>query len=551
MTLKSKNFPGFLPLGGLLEANARRYPNRIALIKKEVFTYGQTEDAVKRIAFQLKKRGVRKGDKIGILAENGPFWILSFFAIEYVGGVCVPLDVRSGALELKGIMEHSETSFLFAQRKFLKSIEDFVRERMIGLILLDGERSEHSIWSFLSQEPAYAVRESRSLEEPCIIFYTSGTTGAQKGVVLTHRNVVSNIDSLLRAVNVDENDRFFSLLPLSHAYELVAGNLVPIAACASIAYSSSLKPKEMLEEMVASKPTIILTVPLILEKLLKGIERRIREFSGVKRLIFQTCMRFPGLKGVVGRKIRESMGLERLRFFVSGGAHLPESVELGLRKFGIQVIQGYGLTEASPVVSLNPPERPRPGSCGIPLPDVQVMIIDKREDGIGEIVVKGQNVMKGYYKNEKATSEAILPDGSLLTGDVGYLDTDGYLYITGRKKSVIITRGGLTIYPEEIENALAQSPFIKDVLVIKKEKGHGEELHAIIVPEEESFRERTGHLSSPIGEASLVHEIIRGEIDRISKNLADYKRIRNFSIRSEDFPKTASGKIKRYLFAES
>jgi long-chain acyl-CoA synthetase len=179
------------------------------------------------------------------------------------------------------------------------------------------------------------------------------------------------------------------------------------------------------------------------------------------------------------------------------------------------------------------------------------MIIDKREDGIGEIVVKGQNVMKGYYKNEKATSEAILPDGSLLTGDVGYLDTDGYLYITGRKKSVIITRGGLTIYPEEIENALAQSPFIKDVLVIKKEKGHGEELHAIIVPEEESFRERTGHLSSPIEEASLVHEIIRGEIDRISKNLADYKRIRNFSIRSEDFPKTASGKIKRYLFAES
>lgn len=544
-------YPGFLvavPLSEILELRAKKCPEDIALIKKEVFTYEKMEKAVKSIAFYLQKKDIKKGDRIGILAENAPEWILCFFAIQYVGGICVPLDTRLGYLELKGIVEHSGMKALFLQRRFFGTIEKVIRERAIDVIFTDEEDDLDSIKNIMKKDAGEVDREKTTLEDPAVLFYTSGTTGVQKGVLLTHKNIVSNIISLLKAVHVDEKDRFFSILPLSHAYELVAGNLLPLYAGASVAYASSLKPREMIEDMIASKPTIVLTVPLVLEKLLKGIERRIGNLPHLKRWIFDLSLRIPGLKELPKRGIKKSMGLERLRFFVSGGAHLSERVELGLGKLGFKVIQGYGLTEASPVVSLNPPHRPKSGSCGIALPNVEIGIVNVGRDGVGEIVVRGDNVMKGYYQNEEANKEAFLSDGSLLTGDLGYIDGEGYLYITGRKKSVIVTRGGLTIYPEEIENTLSQSPYIKEVVVIKKQKDHSEELHAIVFPDEEALSQKIGNLSSPDEKRKVINEIIQRQIRTVSENLADYKRVRSFSLRDEEFPKTATNKIKRYLF---
>ncbi|MCS7281186.1 MAG: AMP-binding protein [Desulfobacterota bacterium] len=547
--MKSSNLPYLaLTLNSLLELRAKENGERVALVKGDFFTYGRLKNLSDKVGLYLKRLNVQKGERVGILGENGPMWLISFFGIQSVGAICVPLDTRLGFFEIKGIIDHSDIRVLFTERRFIRQIADMVAERMVEIVDLDRDQFLDLIDKKEKNTYNLSLEEKPDPEDPAILFYTSGTTGTQKGILLSHRNVLSNIRSILSMVKVGEDDRFFSILPISHAYELVAGNLLPLAAGASIAYASSLKPKELLEDLSRAKPTIILAVPLFLEKLLRGIERRIELSSPVKRLFITLALRTPGLKKLVQVGIKKSMGLRRLRFFVSGGAHLPEDVEIKMRRLGFKVIQGYGLTEASPVVSLNPPDKPKVGSCGIPLPGVEVRIWAPGHDGVGEIVIRGENVMKGYYRNDEANKEVFLMENYLRTGDLGFLDKDGYLFIVGRKKSAIVTKGGLTIYPEEIENILCKSPYVKEALVLLKKRDQKEELHAIIFPDEEVVKDRLGDFSEKEEREKVLKEVIRREIETVSKGLADYKRIRSFSLRFEEFPKTTTNKIKRYLF---
>ncbi len=379
--------------------------------------------------------------------------------------------------------------------------------------------------------------------------------------MLAHRNISSNIHSLSQAVVFDQRDRFFSVLPIHHVYEATAGNWLPLSVGASITYSRSLKSKEMLEDAQGTEPTVMLAVPLLLEKMVLGIQKRLNE-SPAHLKVLTTLLRgsakaFNAIHKQVGnrlfwRGLRRRMGFGKLRFFVSGGAALPPSVQKGLEGFGFTVLQGYGLSETSPVLTLNPPPRTRLGSIGLPIPDVDIQIIDPDSQGFGEIAAKGESVMSGYYKNDSATRAAFTDDGYFLTGDMGYRDKDGYLFLTGRKKSTIVTKGGKNIFPEEIESLMLESPFIDEILVIRgRHPRTGEdEVQAIIYPNRERIERHFSQerIALPVEREEAIRNVLQEEIDERSKKLAAYKRIVHFKIREEEFPKTTTHKIKRYLF---
>ncbi|MEO0158133.1 MAG: AMP-binding protein, partial [candidate division WOR-3 bacterium] len=348
-------------------------------------------------------------------------------------------------------------------------------------------------------------------------------------------------------------DLFYSVLPLHHVFEATAGFLAPIYGGVTIAYSSSLRPDVMRAELRELRPTVMLVVPLILEKFLLGIRRNLSKLSPGKRLAFGVLRGVSRITDIftggrttraLYKTVREQMGLDRARYMISGGAALPRWVSAGLEEMGFPILQGYGLSEASPVVSVNPPDAPRNASVGIPIQFCEVKIMNPDANRVGEIAVRAPFVMQGYYKNPEATREVITPDGWLLTGDMGYIDSDGYIYITGRKKAVIVTKGGKNIFPEEIEEKLTQSEMISEALVFgaKNPRTGEEDVQAIIYPNMELM----GKMG--LTDEERIYELVKKEVDAVNARLADYKKIRRFALRFEEFPKTTTVKIKRHLF---
>jgi long-chain acyl-CoA synthetase len=556
-----------LPLNEMLERSARIYGANIALRKRtpqgwREYPYTHFVSSVKRVANYLRKKGYQKADIIGIIGENSPQWVISFMAIQWIGGIALPLDPRARETELRHIFDHSGLKAVFASIRNL-GLLDRMKEsgdlkKNLLIISMEETENDNHLSRILSDFKDDAERERVGLEDLAIIQYTSGTTGSPKGVMLTHGNISSNINSLYQAVLFDQKDRFFSVLPIHHVYEGTTGNWLPLSVGASITYSRSLKSKEMLEDGRETEPTVMLAVPLLLEKLLLGIRKRLDDSPGSIKGFMAVLKRCASLlnaiqKGsgsrLIFRGLRKKMGFGRLRFFVSGGATLPPWVQKGLEDYGFVVLQGYGLSETSPVLTLNPLQETRAGSIGLPIPGVEIRIVGPDSEGIGEIAAKGGNVMHGYYKNEDATRGAFTSDGFLLTGDMGYEDKDGFLFITGRRKSIIVTKGGENIFPEEIESLMLQSPFIEEILVVRGHSRAGdEEVQAIIYP---SFDQLNQHflkegIQNPKTEE--IRKVLQKEIDERSKKLATYKRIIYFDVRTEEFPKTTTNKVKRYLF---
>ncbi len=549
-----------LTIPGLFKKSALLRRDRIAVRKKgnniwKEYKYSELHESITKTAAFLLEKNINKGDRVGILGESSPEWIIACLAIQWAGGIAVPLDARLKTFELEHIIEHSGICVLFADKNLAKPMEGCFDG---PLVCLDEAEVELSIPDIIRAAKHTSFDPLPGLDDLAIIFYTSGTTGNPKGVMLTHRNIVSNINSIYQMVMFGENDSFFSVLPVSHAYEFTAGNLLPLTVGATITYSNIFKLKEMMEDLKDTEPTIMLTVPLLLEKLLAGLNRKIASSSPHVKGLFR-CMKIGAdsinsIKNGYGssllfKGLRKKMGFGNLRFFVSGGAPLSPKIQRETEEIGLTTIQGYGLTEASPVVSFNPPDRTRIGSAGLPLPGIEMNIQNRNTDGVGEIIVKGPNVMKGYYRNEGATASVLGDDGSLLTGDLGYIDNEGYIFITGRKKSEIITRSGINIYPEEVESVMLESPFIKEIIVLKgySQRTGDEEVHATIHPDHEAllecFKAKTAEEIAP----ESIRQLLQEEINKRCGQLADYKKIRNFTIRNEEFPKTATNKIKRYL----
>lgn len=380
-------------------------------------------------------------------------------------------------------------------------------------------------------------RHGRRDDDPAVILYTSGTTGRSKGAMLSYANLASNINTVIPLFGLDETIRTLSFLPINHVFEQVGGILLPLSLGGTVSFAESLK--KLGENLAEVKPNFLLGVPAVFRMLLERMERNIQS-----RFLSRTLFSFAPTRPLVIRKVREALG--GTPTFVSGGAALDPEVARGLIELGITVYQGYGITETSPVISAEQPGRQRLGTVGPPIPGVEVRIHEPNEDGVGEIWARGPNIMLGYYNNPQATAE-VLTDGWYHTGDLGRLENDGMLVICGRVKNLIVTANGKNVYPEEVETELLHSPFIAEVMVYgHKTSATAEEVYAIIYPNQEA-------IDSHAREAGLapltmrdVEELIRKEVLKAGKNLADYKRVRRFSLREDEFPKTTTRKIKRF-----
>lgn len=373
--------------------------------------------------------------------------------------------------------------------------------------------------------------------DTALILYTSGTTGRSKGAMLSHTNILSNIEAVNIRFRVDSTMHTLSFLPINHVYEQVCGILLALYVGGTVSFAESIK--KLGQNLSEVRPSFLLGVPAVFRLILDRLRRTVDE-----RPLSRGLFAFPLTRPVVVRKVRKSLG-ENVTF-ISGGAALDPEVARGLRDLGIPVYQGYGITETSPVIAFECPGESRLGSVGRPMPGVEIRIDSPNEEEVGEILVKGPNVMQGYFNNPEATEE-VLVDGWYRTGDLGRVDRDGFLFICGRKKNLIVTPNGKNVYPEEVEIELLKSPFISEAMVY----GHRvapavEEVHAILYPDQQALDAYAAekHLS-PLAQ-SQVEEIIRREVLDAGRRLADYKRVKKFTIREDEFPKTTTRKIKRF-----
>jgi len=387
-----------------------------------------------------------------------------------------------------------------------------------------------------------------------VLIFTSGTTGTSKAVMLSHNNIISNLESIDRLIKINEKDTLVSIIPMHHTFEGTAGFLLPLHKGAAIYYPASLKRNDLLATMKEANVSCIIAVPLLFEKFLAAVHRKVASASLPTKVMFNairgigSVLKF--LRKPLFARVRKEMGLGNVRIACAGGAALTEKVARGLELLAIPMLQGYGLTEAAPVVSVSPLEKPKIDSVGLPIPGVEVKINEPDQSSVGEIMVRGPNVMLGYYKNKAATDE-VIKDGWLYTGDLGRIDNEGYLYITGRIKSIIVTQTGKNIYPEELEEKLIKSPLIEEVLVAPRinPKTKKEEICAIIYPNYELLEGESIAKGITLREQD-VQAIYKEEIGKCNEDLPAYKKITQFEIREEEFPKTTTKKIKRHLFIE-
>jgi len=500
-------------------------------------TYSEVLERIRKMARYLKDLGLEKGDHIAILGENRPEWGISFFAVSWIGAVAIPLDARGSLESHKFILNYSSCKAAITSGGYYKGLRDISGDlsELKHLILM-----EH-IDDICSKYSEGVNSENISPDDLLEILFTSGTTGDPKGVMLSHGNVMSNVSDIYRIIEYSPEDRAFSILPIHHCYECTGGLISTFSSGMSVFYARGLKPRELLEDLKTAKPTIWLNTPLLLEKLYLRIEKELAGQTGIKKFITKALP-----NSIIGKKIKQNLGLERSRLVVSGGAALPAWISEGYKKYGLDVIQGYGLSEASPLISVNPPRSPKPGSIGMVIPSDEVEIRDVDSEGNGEIVARGPNIMKGYYNNPRATEETLTNDGWLLTGDIGYFDEDGYLYITGRKKFVIVTKGGKNIFPEEIEEKLTKSLYIEEALVFSP---NDKDIQAIIYPNLDEINNKFETVGNSITQ-ERIREFLDSEVRNINRSLETYKKVREFTIRLEEFPKTTTRKIKRFLFKD-
>ncbi len=520
-------------------------------------TYQKLGEKVLDLAKGLVKLGVQKGQKVGILSENRPEWGIAYLAILQAGGVVVPIDSLLKPAEIINIINQSGIQIIFISSKHLPKLKEVLGpgHPLKAIILIDEKEVLKNSLKFSDLvvkgkelNTTFPTLRNTDLAE---IIFTSGTTGNSKGVMLSHKNILSDIWGIKEVLKLYPSDNFLSVLPLNHVFESTCGFLTPLFSGAQISYARSLKSKELLEDVKSNQITLILGVPLLYEKMFLGIKNTVSKKGWLTKFYFNISFYLTkSLKKLLGlslgrflfKSLRQKAGLSSIRLLVCGGAPLPPYIAEGFDLLGMTFLQGYGLTETSPVLTLNPSDTPKYASVGKSIIGAELKIDHPDEKGIGEILARGEMIMSGYYQNPQATSQ-VLQEGWFYTGDSGWMDREGYLYICGRIKNVIVTAAGKNVYPEEIENELLKSPFIAEVLISGKKIENREEIYALVVPNYKYIQEK---LENPSTENHYLEKIIREEIHRCCSNLAEYKRVKGFEIREQEFEKTPTKKIKRF-----
>lgn len=552
----------------VLVSSAALFSDRTAFLYKrkgsdkyEPATFKQFKTEVDALGTSLIDLGL-KGGRIAIISENRYEWSVSYMAVLNGTGIVVPLDKELPENEIENLLVRSKADAVIFSgnlRSHIMNISkriDFVKH----YIDMDAETQEEN--GFIPYK-SLIDKGIKRVEEGCldfvnaeidtealsILLFTSATTDKSKAVMLCHRNIAENLMSMSSMLNIVPSDIFLSVLPLHHTYENTCGFLCPFYRGAAIAYCEGLRhiPKNLQE----SKATVMLGVPLIFEAIYRRIwDQAAKNPEVLKKL--KLGLKISNLLKKFGIDIAKKLFAQvhntfggNIRIFISGAAGIDPTVAKGFRSLGILFVQGYGLTECSPIVALNRDVDFKDEAAGLPLPNLEVKIDNPGADGIGEICVKGPNVMMGYYEDPENT-EKVLKDGWFFTGDLGFIDSARFVHITGRKKNVIVTKNGKNIYPEEIETLLTRSNFIKECIVYGKDDPvYGDVVvSATIVPESEAIQAEFGE-HKPTSEE--IYELIRKEVKEVNKSLVIYKYVKDFTLREEEFAKTTTKKIKRYV----
>ena len=545
----------------LLEESMAKRPDRIALrfCRNGVWlsrTYLDLSKGVTQMAEAFGRLGLKPGEeRIALILENSPEWVESYLALASTGVAVVPLDPRLKAEEVAFILKDSGAVLVIAEARHLEMLSAILpglaavravvlaggggqpRPPVAGCPCYDYETLRIEACAgplswFASHMPAPQTIAS--------VIYTSGTTGKPKGVMLTHTNFCSDVVGALDAIGnevVTPADDFLIVLPLFHSFSFTANLVLPLYKGCGMFFADSVRT--LGDDIKTLRPTILMAVPLLAEKLLSKIDEKL-QMSRLARGLLRL-----NLGRLVGRSVLKGLG-GRLRFIAVGGAPCPVHVLQGFSRLGFTVIEGYGLTECSPVVSINSVHAPHIGTIGKKIPNVEIRIATVNEQGVGELQVRGPVVMKGYFNNLEATREAF--DGDWLrTGDLASIDAEGYLTIRGRTKALIVNREGKNIYPEEVENVLAGDPFIADVVVVGYTVGGvpGERVGAILVPNLDAIQ--AAHAGETLAWEQVEH-LVRDRVHAQCASLSDYKHPRKLVIRREPLERTSIQKVRRCLY---
>ena len=551
---------------------AEKFSQKPALLTKESgvyfsYTFEQVAKKVKIFSQTLLGLGIQKGEKVAILSENRPEWAIADLGIMSIGAITVPLHTTFNPKAISNVLNHSEAkAVVVASTDLLLKILLFQKElhfleKIIYVEKLNDDLKKVSDKKILNWDDLVAQAEFKDFvpknlnsEDVCTIIYTSGTTGNPKGVMLSHRNLLENVEAVKRAVPIKTSDLFLSFLPLSHVLERLAGYYVPLLTGASIAYAENIK--KLSQNLKETKPTILISVPRIFEKFYDVIQDKIASSSVFKQNLFHWALKRKSsgfshwlADHLIFKKIRNQLG-GRLRLTVSGGASLNKKIAKFFLKIGILILEGYGLTETSPVISVNQENDFKFGTVGKTLDNIKVKISPEKE-----ILIQGPSLMKGYYKDLTETQKAINKDNWFHTGDLGFIDQEGFLTVIGRKKEMLVTSGGKNIWPEVIEKEINHDPYVSQSMVI----GHNRKfISALIVPdwgEVKNFLKAKNLLvkaPEELVKSPEMLDLFRERIELINRNFSHFEDIVRFKLIVDEFSQereelTPTLKLRRQL----
>ena len=551
-------------LKDMISSSAKLFKDDVAYLQKDrpggefqPLTYGEFYKQMEALGTRLLDLGL-KDKNIAVIGDSCYEWIMTYFAVVCGVGVIVPLDKNLPREELNNLVKRSGAAAIVYTKKSEKSLQDIMAEPgtvEYFISIGDDQHTDKALsLSKLIEEGnrllKSGIRDYMDAEiEPdkmATLMFTSGTTGMAKGVMLSHKNIVANVYSMSKYVRIPKNGIVLSILPIHHAYEFTCSICTTFYQGKTIAICEGIKYIQ--KNMQESKANVVLGVPLVFEKMYKGMwkqaEKRGEAEKLRKAIDLSRKMKLynnTALMKKLFKAVHHSFG-DNIKLFIAGGAAIDPVVIEDFEAMGLPMIQGYGMSECAPIIAVNQDRYSKAASVGRPMPGTEVRIDNPDDDGIGEVVCKSDSVMIGYYENPEATAE-VLEDGWLHTGDLGYMDEDGFLYLTGRKKTVIVTKGGKNIFPEEVEAILMESQFIQEVVVYGQvdEKVGNVIVSAAIYPNMGVLEEAKGKMSD-----EEIYDFFTEIVDAANKRMPSYKAVKRVSIRDKEFEKTTTGKIKRY-----
>jgi len=520
------------------------------------WSYIKLGEECRRLAHGLSAAGLVKGERVCLWAENRPEWMAVWLASAIAGLVIVPVDFLAGEAECANIIKITGARALFHSEK-KQHFADSLEERGISVpvrVSLTGSEA-YTVFG-KSDSPLETLAIDIDKNDPVSIVFTSGTTGFAKGVTLSHKGILANMNAAACSLRPHDTDVFINVLPLHHTYPTMCSFLAPIAYGCPIIVVEKLLGSVVVDDIRDAGGTFLIAVPLLYDKVMAAINKKYQALPVPLKAVLNVFRAISLAEAKRGRPefgqtffrfIRKKAGLASIRIMVAGGGPLNPKTADFFDSFGFNIVHGYGMSENSPLVSVNTPWHKRNVSVGHPVKYTEVTVLDPDESGTGELVIKSPSVMLGYYGDPKASAEVIMPDGRLRTGDLGFLDKDGFIYINGRSKNLIVSSGGKKVYPEEIEAHFIDSKPIREILIMgrKEKKFGGETVFAVIVPDYEYIAEQ---YPDKKGNEIFVRSLLKKEIMQVNQSLSGYKKIADFTVRIEPFEKNAQQKIRRFLY---